>query len=440
MEFNIRQEGVIGTQVTQETELKIKQALVQTIGQIIAHKVDEWLMQKTEQELKEEIQNFINEGILQRPPNNIKCPECGTVLSPDEPFCPRCNWRHDLEEEEEEERIGVETLEGEEISDEDIPRSESSGELEDDIPVEEGIHERLSSFLKEKGFLPDEADLGASLVNYALRLDSNGFYFNDIKGQIPEEEKVLQIWNEVVTIPELKNFIEMNRVLKEVEVMARNEEPKIIIQKAGGEFKVIVKNPFEALKISDLSYKVPLSQIGGSKKNRGSIGIRFYYSRLINLPETLRKIGEALVKLRQDFFEAKDQQDAERILKEKPLTERELAEEAHIHYSTLNKQKNKWARFIETPWGIKQLQDFLEPASKGSKEKRISAVEEIIGEMIQNYPKTIKGKVTAKSIKEDLEKMEIFLSIRTINYYRKKIKTFSQQKQGQDVNSAQYGY
>jgi transcriptional regulator with XRE-family HTH domain len=408
-----------GQKTHQRTAQDIRQDIREMLRHIIAVETDLKITQKTQQEIRQQVNDLINQGAIEKLPDAFACPDCGAVMGPQQPFCTSCNWRHDQDEGEDE--GGDEKKDSppdEDLIDvDDSPRSEEDKRTGDfDIRRETGVHEALTAFLKKEGFSEDEAVIGASLFAYVTGTVSQ-WDIETVKKTGTElinshfdeagKYNALQIWDKIVTLQDIKKFISLFKVINEARELEFQEESMISIQRVGEDFRVIVKNPYENMNVTDLKYK------------KEGVSTEFWLSRLQNMHETLQKIGNALLRKRIDFFEAGDKNDAEKILQEKPLTQKDLAEEAGVHPSTISRQKNGWARFIDTPWGIKNLQDFFEIPSGAKEDTRVSYVNEIIEEIIEKYKD--KGLiVTSDVIKKDLEKVGIFHSERTIRHKRQK--------------------
>jgi len=127
--------------------------------------------------------------------------------------------------------------------------------------------------------------------------------------------------------------------------------------------------------------------------------------------QTLLKVIESIIKFQINFFEK-----GEGYLK--PLTLKEVADDINMHESTISRATN--GKYIQTSRGIFELKYFFTQAIKGNDGMVSSdSVKNLIRNIIEK--EDIKRPLSDQQISDELEKMGIIISRRTVAKYREEL-------------------
>lgn len=196
--------------------------------------------------------------------------------------------------------------------------------------------------------------------------------------------------------------------------------PEIKLREEKEGFEVLIKeNYYPKIYINKEYEKILLN-------NENIEGIEFLktrYKRAVNLVrniqkrrETLKKVVDEIVREQKGFFE--NNTDI------KTLSLKDIAEKLDIHQSTVSRTiKNK---YIETPKGIYSLKFFFSNYSIGVEKQSYIFLSNKIKEIVDNEKKS--NPLSDEKIKEELLKIGINISRRTITKYREKEGILSSKK------------
>jgi len=127
----------------------------------------------------------------------------------------------------------------------------------------------------------------------------------------------------------------------------------------------------------------------------------------------LYKVGEAILKYQKEFLE-------KGIKFLKPLTLKDVAEEVHLHESTISRIINQ--KYVQTPKGLFPLKFFFSIGYKSKEGEELSAkaIKDYIREIIngENPSKPLSDSAISKILKE---KYGINIARRTVTKYREEL-------------------
>ncbi len=142
----------------------------------------------------------------------------------------------------------------------------------------------------------------------------------------------------------------------------------------------------------------------------------FFLKALHKRKETLEKIGSYIVSFQKEFLEENE--------KLKPLTIENIAENLHLHPSTVSRAIRE--KTIETEKGVLFLKNLLSCSLPQNKEVSEKEAKEILSQLIQKEDK--KSPLSDRELSEKMEEKGILLSRRTIAKYRLLLQIPSQNK------------
>lgn len=190
--------------------------------------------------------------------------------------------------------------------------------------------------------------------------------------------------------------------------------PDVYVEKKHGVFTVILNN--ESLPKIRLNKQYRHLLESGEKGEAGEYA-RKKYKQLVWLLKSidqrqtsLRKITEAILRFQEPFFENGP-------ASMKPLTLREIAEEAEVHESTVSRTTTN--KYVQTPHGLLELKHFFSAGMNNAEGEQTSTnvIKEIMNKMVEkeNKKRPLSDQKIAELIKEE---HGIPISRRAIAKYR----------------------
>lgn len=193
--------------------------------------------------------------------------------------------------------------------------------------------------------------------------------------------------------------------------------PDVIVEKDGGEWKIILNNDYiPRLRISS-TYKDLIAKGTLSKDERDYLRERMRSGRfLINSIEqrqqTIERITREILKVQGEFFE-------HGVSKLKPLTMTQIAEVVGVHETTVSRAiANK---YIKTPHGVFDFKYFFTPGYEADSGASVSntSVKEMINELISLEDKS--QPLSDQEIVVKLQQKGINIARRTVAKYREEL-------------------
>ena len=277
--------------------------------------------------------------------------DCGHVIGPNDFTCPRCGTE-----------VGVsvwgavDSPDEEMLRDEEKPIHSPGEEIYTEITVPLDLPECLQEGLLELGWEVDDAEEGGLMLA------------NIWPGVGPTDEGEYKEGLATLDNPLKKRFLEpetLSRMLRQFQhyhdeksETTQSVQAELRIFKEDGEWMVEVDDP---LRDKVATGRKGTLQVGDFKMSEERM-LKILHDRAKRLP----KLGIKLVHYRKDFFEAKNVDDAEKVLETKGCTQKAVAKAAGIPRSTLcrwcDENTGVW---VDTPHGVHHLKDFFGKKVKG---------------------------------------------------------------------------
>ena len=371
----------------------------------------------TDLQLDATVQSMLATGALRINDQHLSCPICGSLISPLDTYCVVCNTPFGDKQEFEGDDLDQEEIDAIDPPDfEDMEDDYSVHDVVDEdeyYPADREKREVIADMLIERGMEDHDAELGAYLLCEGIEKRTYGDSISQkVKALVWElfnnsnyENQALEVWEKVLKAcgddwEEILHAFTDN--------MKQRPSAKINILRTSGSIEVMVENPYAHLEVGEGSFHIRLPQMGEDF----SVGTSAILDRLNSFYETLEKIGWSLLELRKDFFYADSKENALLTLKS-PLTGKKIAKKAGITETAFSRQKSTWARYINTPFGLMELDELLKRPSRANEYKSSMELKESINRLARSISKDI----NIKAIRSELSKKGFQVSTRTIRNY-----------------------
>jgi transcriptional regulator with XRE-family HTH domain len=388
--------------------VNIKAQAAVRVGAIIKNVV----ISQSRAEIRDRLQGFIDQGKIKEDPGPVVCSECNRAFSSEDESCPYCG-----------------AVRGEKIQKEDLddPEEDYNSELPvnragtedtlEELPVNQDIAEEFEERLLELGFTEGEAERGGELLARV--------YEENLPRTISEYQQFIEINLEDLSLKEKLQSREVGECILKMSEELKNEERKvpfncdIVIDKKPNEpWSVFVEDTFGNLEIRDRNEKIPF----GKKDAPYFMSFEKYVTLIQDRAKSLEALGWELLRNRMEFFKAATPEEAERVLKEKPLTQSSIAEKIGISESTLSRWCSQGSALVLTPHGPYELKTFFSRKAGTSKRKNLTtlAMQEVIKILIESLG--LKNGEGEQQILEMLKEQGIEMAPRTLRLYLKQIR------------------
>lgn len=291
-------------------------------------------------------------GALEEDYGPVTCSQCGHALSDGDAPCPRCGSLPGDE--------GVrEVLDADDeiMRDEDTPVHGEDLEVFAEIPMSGAAEEGLRDALLEFGFLLEEAEEAGWRLAAAAA------------DKPPTDEQACRDMVASTGLPgalkdRLKAADVMDRFMRffqkgsggNMQSASSGEgptfPPELRIFQEKGQWKIEVDDPLRERLVTQRDGKIT---VGGFVLSQQAT-IQMLQKR----SQRLHKLGQQLLRLRQDFFTAQTIDQAKSVLARQGLEQKKVAQAASIPESTLSRWCNpKTGVWVDTPHGVLPLRDFF---------------------------------------------------------------------------------
>ena len=281
-----------------------------------------------------------------------------------------------------------------------------------------GVKEALIAQLKE---------YSSNCSNHEIKVAKNIIkdHLEDLKNnKIKKIAKSLKV--KPLLVQRLSDLISLlNPIPKfeyEEEAVSSYLEPDIIIEKHGGKYEIIMtQESFPVLRIN-AKYRRLLKQ-------RETKEIQDYLAEKLNSAlwliksieqrrRTIYKIVEEIIDQQRGFLK-------NGIKSLQPLSMSEVAEKINRHESTVSRATDN--KYIQTDYGIFPLKFFFSEGIKsGSQKVSVTSIKEYLKDIIKEENKN--DPFSDRELVDQLEKLDISISRRTVAKYRKELKIPSSRK------------
>ena len=357
-----------------------------------------------------QIEELVSNGVLEEDHGPLTCTKCKEVIDNDMSTCSRCGAVLG----EEDNPPGSIEEEFEQESETPVHGSTIEKEYED-APIHFDLPRRFEEVLIELGWNEDESEHGglilARIWETAERLppDKEIFrksveemdnYYKKMLEPAAVEERILEEFNELFEEKEK----ETQPVPCEIHIFKEFDE----------EWIVKVDDPLNNIDLSNPAGSVSFGDF--------TLSVKKFLRLLEERRRNLENLGNKLIELRNEFFEAITPEDAKETLGTKALSQTTMAREAGIHESTLSRWCSKGAVWISTPHGVFPLSDFFKRPSRTRTDRdlTIEAVKKIVKEakkvVNELYPEQNQTEAILTYLKNE---HEITMTDRTLREYLK---------------------
>ncbi|AEH23471.1 RNA polymerase, sigma 54 subunit, RpoN [Thermodesulfobacterium geofontis OPF15] len=259
----------------------------------------------------------------------------------------------------------------------------------------------------------DKSSIPYILVEKHLEEIPKGIdYFKNLYGYNEKEiESALEVIKQLEPYP-ARNYFDVNTLYIEPDLIFYKEENewKVEVVKEGP-FIVRLNNYYKNFlkKKKDFGNNPRVKKFLKQKLKDAEDLLKALDSRYSNL----YKVGEAILKYQKEFLE-------KGIKFLKPLTLKDVAEEVHLHESTISRIINQ--KYVQTPKGLFPLKFFFSIGYKSKEGEELSAkaIKDYIREIIngENPSKPLSDSAISKILKE---KYGINIARRTVTKYREEL-------------------
>ena len=139
----------------------------------------------------------------------------------------------------------------------------------------------------------------------------------------------------------------------------------------------------------------------------------WFISAINQRNNTIRKVMKAIIKRQKQYFDS----DKKRLI---PMILKDLAEDINMDISTISRVCN--GKYVQMPWGIKELKSFFSEGVKMKNGKNISSliVKDILKDIINNEDKN--SPYNDEKLTKQLNDIGYMIARRTVTKYRESLK------------------
>jgi len=390
-------------------DIEISADLKSEIAARISHAIRAHIEMASTVEIESAIQDAIDRGLVV-PDDSVRgCPNCGNRVTG--PYCCVCNESPD-EPSMFDHDPGGDEHDSESIGDhedqDDAPPLEDR-EWESKFPhgaAPLSDRSRIAHVLEELGLEGDELRIGTLLIVAFLREGSKCARIADT----PREE-AKRVWQTLEPLlAEIASGVAEGDVTEE-EKVGWETRVDIRIERSGEQFVPHVAEPFEGARATGKRGAIRLAT------SKFGISPKLFLQKKRGVSVTLYKIGQAIMKYRVDFLRAPNRAEAERILRSRPLEQRDVAEFCGVDPATINRHRH---RTIMTPHGLFRLQELFSRVSIADEGRSVADVRECV-RIIFEEEKARGVTYTDEQARALLEEQGLVLSRERITKFREEL-------------------
>ena len=221
---------------------------------------------------------------------------------------------------------------------------------------------------------------------------------------------------DVLKVIELISVLNPDPAINYCSSNAEHITPDLCIEKHDGEWKVIVNNTYlPSLKINE-SYLKILSRTNDKEvKNfikRKADSANWFISAIEQRNKTFKQVMSSIIKHQKAYFELDDRELVPLILKD-------IANDIDMDVSTISRVTK--GKYVQMPWGVKELKKFFSEGIKMKDGKIISniMIKKLLQSIINEEDKM--NPLNDKDITKKLNKTGYLIARRTVSKYRESL-------------------
>jgi len=221
---------------------------------------------------------------------------------------------------------------------------------------------------------------------------------------------------DIFKVIELVSVLNPNPATNYCSSNAEHITPDLLIEKHDGEWKVIINNTYlPTLRINERYMKLLSGTKDREVKNfikRKADTANWFISAIEQRNKTFKKVMNSIIKHQKTYFESDDRELVPLILKD-------IAEDIEMDISTISRVTK--GKYVQMPWGVKELKKFFSEGIKMKDGKIISniMIKKLLQSIIDEEDK--KQPLNDEEITDKLNKMGYLIARRTISKYRESL-------------------
>lgn len=340
------------------------------------------------------IEKALAEEIYERAGEGKICPNCGSVVFGE--FCKKCNQPMDEPNLSDQDSM-QEDKEGNDLSDsEDADDSVSLESNQEKLPIETrkpDFQRRFRDFLNGLDIPEDHISLhmylimGSFLANKEIDAEiSDNLFKKAAKFSGKSEKEIQAIWD---SRPFNKEDVDE---LIEEWLAAKAQGGDVIdyggrgatgynktgleIRKVGNGYIPLIIDPYEDVVMSSEKKGKWLTVRGRE------LSARLVWKKKQERNDILYKILEAVIALRRDFLDAKNRNEALRIIENKPFEQQEVVKRHNLDKGTVSRHFSD--KSVVTPHGVFMLNDLSRVKSLEQEDKTVTATQEMVRSVFEH--------------------------------------------------------